>query len=1371
MSQRRIFSKFALFLCIISNVSLRKICAGSTPNYGRFAGLLNEETSKEKPRYNCQGFVWIPNEHQIVISDFNFIPPQRKENNVTFWIGPSKNTGRVNDSEPSNNGIYLKPVHLKKRALHSTKSIVQYAKKPKSPSETVLQEILALSKVPKDKVSTAEYTAFTPSYENNIEQTDTEENNEPIEIVKMEKGTLKTLKITNPPPVHSSIVEASVQVKELSKRKKRDFDVNDIWKAVFKLVDKGEQYQMMRQMISRNNHNKNKEDVAHTDVESLPSFKKKELLLLNLPAEKTIWDFSWFSIYDHNAEKSIATVYFPKGPSWLVPKSKTLPGFREYYQKYSVTSSNIEIVDEKTLLFHNFSCQECPPGTWIMAGDAMLPNLAGEILPTVNENGTYACDYLPDKLKNVTIKVKLPGLWEVSDLTWISVFNVPHKFSLSEVYVSHQDNVPPVFNDDPVIALMTSSNIGEGFLKEIIKRIIEQLKSCKIIESDIVSKVFKYNKFVTYILLYAMSAVIYHKSRKLKIWGGQGLLTLYTGSFFPTFQQQLTFTLLFCLVLFTVGAVKFFCTVNSDQCILVHGDANLSNMFDKSRFSNIWFDRAFRQAKRCFEKSVYPIGTLFYADYVYAASLVSNWWKLAEPRLNTSIAVLGIAPLRFTTTSTIISAVTVSLLYSLFPQSRMGHAVVKRRLKSLMTTFWRLVAARLTDLTRPCRKMLTALPEPEPWFGDFLGTLPDPQKIGIFGKVYAVNSTCVQILNFTYNGQAPDLFFWMDTETIPSARGVKLSTFESGDSMLTPYYNKHVVLILPPNVALSDYKTFGLWCQSCTQDFGHIRIPDGFTPPNPQFLTHGLKATTKGVRYNVGSGPILILDRRTVKIYGLTFQGNRAPDSFFFVGKGSEPRRNDGIKVPIRGKDSPTDISNLKELYNGEKDIILELPEDHDIYNIDWISIYCLRFAVNFAFVKIQAISDRIPPYVPVPVQRSKIPEFKREPWTTVTLLGKPPRNNFTFQLGPPGGLRAYESWAKAKPGEFVWYVNGYMAPELWVQRGVTYKIRVEGGDDSVLERFFNPLYISDDPYGGYSKLTDDDRQQITVYAGLNKQNLPLDGSDTTEEKSYGRLCRFINRHPEIIPDRLDSFLEYRKNLVLRCLKNSPGIFYWTPDDRTPDVVYYQSYTNFNMGWKIIVTDEIPSDVPFTEQESYSYELLDSEDEQLYSQHRDPLLQGNAGIRPKRQCNGRSNEISMLSHQAKRRPRVLFTQRQVQQLESRFKQQHYLTAFERDEMAKKLKLTSHQVKIWFQNRRYKFKRVRQDKTLELTVNFPKLHHSSLPLLLQPGEAYQTSKNPFDCRFLTSQTVSSHFLISSALPHSCTTQCMPIQSSSFPWQQS
>ncbi|XP_017772409.1 PREDICTED: homeobox protein HOX3-like [Nicrophorus vespilloides] len=59
---------------------------------------------------------------------------------------------------------------------------------------------------------------------------------------------------------------------------------------------------------------------------------------------------------------------------------------------------------------------------------------------------------------------------------------------------------------------------------------------------------------------------------------------------------------------------------------------------------------------------------------------------------------------------------------------------------------------------------------------------------------------------------------------------------------------------------------------------------------------------------------------------------------------------------------------------------------------------------------------------------------------------------------------------------------------------------------------------------------------------------------------------------------------------------------------------------------------------------------------------------------------------------AKRKPRVLFTQAQVYELECRFKLQKYLSAPEREQMAKGLKLTSTQVKIWFQNRRYKSKR-------------------------------------------------------------------------------
>lgn len=58
----------------------------------------------------------------------------------------------------------------------------------------------------------------------------------------------------------------------------------------------------------------------------------------------------------------------------------------------------------------------------------------------------------------------------------------------------------------------------------------------------------------------------------------------------------------------------------------------------------------------------------------------------------------------------------------------------------------------------------------------------------------------------------------------------------------------------------------------------------------------------------------------------------------------------------------------------------------------------------------------------------------------------------------------------------------------------------------------------------------------------------------------------------------------------------------------------------------------------------------------------------------------------------KRKPRILFSQSQVLELENRFRQQRYLSAPEREMLAQTLNLTATQVKIWFQNRRYKSKR-------------------------------------------------------------------------------
>lgn len=71
-----------------------------------------------------------------------------------------------------------------------------------------------------------------------------------------------------------------------------------------------------------------------------------------------------------------------------------------------------------------------------------------------------------------------------------------------------------------------------------------------------------------------------------------------------------------------------------------------------------------------------------------------------------------------------------------------------------------------------------------------------------------------------------------------------------------------------------------------------------------------------------------------------------------------------------------------------------------------------------------------------------------------------------------------------------------------------------------------------------------------------------------------------------------------------------------------------------------------------------------------------------------------SEETSRDSTQSgrKKRSRAAFTHAQVFELERRFSQQRYLSGPERADLAQALKLTETQVKIWYQNRRYKTKR-------------------------------------------------------------------------------
>ncbi|KRZ09088.1 Homeobox protein EMX1 [Trichinella zimbabwensis] len=102
------------------------------------------------------------------------------------------------------------------------------------------------------------------------------------------------------------------------------------------------------------------------------------------------------------------------------------------------------------------------------------------------------------------------------------------------------------------------------------------------------------------------------------------------------------------------------------------------------------------------------------------------------------------------------------------------------------------------------------------------------------------------------------------------------------------------------------------------------------------------------------------------------------------------------------------------------------------------------------------------------------------------------------------------------------------------------------------------------------------------------------------------------------------------------------------------------------------------------------------------------------------QCNSKiSFNVNSLLHQfpKPKRNRTAFMPYQLVELERAFELNHYVVGCERKELARRLKLSETQVKVWFQNRRTKHKRVKSE---ELACNkVPSLENS--PPLESPVE--------------------------------------------------
>nr|XP_020846767.1 homeobox protein Nkx-2.8 isoform X1 [Phascolarctos cinereus] len=105
-------------------------------------------------------------------------------------------------------------------------------------------------------------------------------------------------------------------------------------------------------------------------------------------------------------------------------------------------------------------------------------------------------------------------------------------------------------------------------------------------------------------------------------------------------------------------------------------------------------------------------------------------------------------------------------------------------------------------------------------------------------------------------------------------------------------------------------------------------------------------------------------------------------------------------------------------------------------------------------------------------------------------------------------------------------------------------------------------------------------------------------------------------------------------------------------------------------------------------------------------------------------------ELPVSDSEKRKKRRVLFSKAQTLELERRFRQQRYLSAPEREQLARLLSLTPTQVKIWFQNHRYKMKRARSHGPLgpacavDLSPTPGLLHRVVVPVLVSDRKPCQ-----------------------------------------------
>ncbi|KAH7941167.1 hypothetical protein HPB49_010665 [Dermacentor silvarum] len=272
------------------------------------------------------------------------------------------------------------------------------------------------------------------------------------------------------------------------------------------------------------------------------------------------------------------------------------------------------------------------------------------------------------------------------------------------------------------------------------------------------------------------------------------------------------------------------------------------------------------------------------------------------------------------------------------------------------------------------------------YYGKFIGSFKMLEH-NVSGAVYAASGGAFYLVDFTYDGEGPDAFFWAGANATPDNHGEPLPN-ENGAMRPLGVYDRATILVrLNNNRRIRDYRYLSVFSQRSSTNFGWVAIPDGFEQPRPQYL-----GVLNGIDEVISDG-VVLLDSRTIFLSNFGFVGRRSGEVHFMAGTGQV----------IAGNGHLIDDENRRISGYFGKNVTLTLSEGRSWDQYEWFAVCCLNSSRDLAHVWLPSLESlTVPVYKAVSSQESVTPSY----WAAANAATPPSPTRGENTVGNGSGVR-----------------------------------------------------------------------------------------------------------------------------------------------------------------------------------------------------------------------------------------------------------------------------------------------------------------------------------------------------------------------------